>query len=346
MSQKEKPEKGDNVEMNYGDESASKGVTAAAKSIEPKGSKAKGSKAEVMKVAMNMISGMTPEELNGFQAMMGQFGPNADLGVPDGAAAKNAASINAKPSFAGAMKEDIEAMFNGEELTEEFKEKATTLFEAAVSAKVSVEVARLEEEYTNTLKEELTLFSEEVTDKLDTYLDYVVENWMTENEVAIESTLRNEISEQFIDDLKGLFEKNYMNVPEEKVDVIEELSSKVEQLESKLDQSIVENKELKNALVESTLEDIIDEVTNDLTVSQKEKFASFAEGVEFSGDFNEYSKKLEIIKENYFIKENSKYSSNITEEFYDGEETVSESVTYTDPLVNSYVRALERTVKK
>ena len=244
------------------------------------------------------------------------------------------------------MKEDIEAMFNGEELTEEFKEKATTLFEAAVSAKVSVEVARLEEEYTNTLKEELTLFSEEVTDKLDTYLDYVVENWMTENEVAIESTLRNEISEQFIDDLKGLFEKNYMNVPEEKVDVIEELSSKVEQLESKLDESIVENKELKNALVESTLEDIIDEVTNDLTVSQKEKFASFAEGVEFSGDFNEYSKKLEIIKENYFIKENAKYSSNITEEFYDGEETVSESVTYTDPLVNSYVRALERTVKK
>ena len=206
--------------------------------------------------------------------------------------------------------------------------------------------ARLEEEYTNTLKEELTLFSEEVTDKLDTYLDYVVENWMTENEVAIESTLRNEISEQFIDDLKDLFEKNYMNVPEEKVDVIEELSSKVEQLESKLDESIVENKELKNALIESTLEDIIDEVTNDLTIFQKEKFATFAEGIEFSGDFNEYSRKLEIIKENYFIKENSKYSSNITEEFYDGEETVSESVKYTDPLVNSYVRALERTVKK
>lgn len=315
-------------------------ATNAAATIEPKGSKA-----EVMKVATGLIAGMTPEDLNGFQKMMAQFGPNKDFGVPAGAAAKNAATIETKPSAAGAMKEDIEAMFKGEELTEEFKSKAATLFEAAVAAKVTIEQTKLEEEYQNMLKEELELFTEEVTEKLDTYLDYVVENWMKENEVAIESTLRNEISEEFIDDLKGLFEKNYMNVPEEKVDVIEQLAVKVEELESTLHETISENKELKNALVESHLEDIIEHVSSDLTLSQKEKFMPFAEGVEFDGDFDEYTKKLEIVKENYFGSEKN-VSSNIEEETFEGEEMLTENVSYIDPAIERYARALQRTVKR
>lgn len=314
-------------------------VSKAAETVEPKGSKA-----EVMKVAMDMISGMTPEDLNGFQKMMAQFGPNADLGVPDGTAEKNAATIKAKPSFASPMKEDIEAMFVGQELSEEFKERATTLFEASVSAKVAVETARIEEEYENMLKEELNLFTEEVTEKLDTYLDYVVENWMSENEVAIESSLRNEISEEFIDDLKGLFEKNYMNIPEEKIDVIEQLSEKVNALESDLHESISENKNLRNALVDTYKDKLIENVTQDLTVSQREKFLTFAEGVSFTGDFDDYTNKLEIIKENYFVSDKVSVS-NIDEEVYEGEE-LTETVSYTDPMIERYARALERTVKK
>lgn len=312
--------------------------TKAAQSVEPKGSKA-----EVMKVAMSMIAGMTPEDLNGFQKMMAQYGPNADLGIPDDAAAKNAASIKAKPSFAS-VKEDVEDMFKGQELSEEFKERATTLFEAAVSARVSVESARIEEEYQNMLKEELNLFAEEVTDKLDTYLDYVVENWMTENEVAIESTLRNEIAEEFIDDLKGLFEKNYMNVPEEKVDVIESLSEKVNDLENSLHQTISENKDLKNALVEQYKEKMIENVTSDLTMSQKERFLTFAEGISFDGNFDTYVNKLEIIKENYFVSDVA-VSSNIEEETYEGE-VLQENTSYVDPMIERYARALQRTVKK
>lgn len=322
------------------DESVEEAVTDAAASIEPKGSKT-----EVMAVATKMISGMSGEDLNGFQKMMAQFGPNKDFGVPEGAAGKNAASISTKPSAASAMKEDIEAMFNGEELSEEFKTKATTLFEAAVNAKVTIEQTRLEEEYQNMLREELELFTEEVTEKLDTYLDYVVENWMKENEVAIESTLRNEISEEFIEDLRGLFEKNYMNIPEEKVDVIEQLASKVEELESTLHESISENKELKNALVDSYKEKIIEDVSSDLTLSQKEKFMPFAEGVEFDGDFDEYVQKLEIVKENYFNSSKT-VSSNIEEETYEGEDTLTENVSYSDPAIERYARALQRTVKR
>ncbi len=314
-------------------------ASKAAETVEPKGSKA-----EVMKVAMDMISGMTPEDLNGFQKMMAQFGANADLGVPDGTAEKNAATIKAKPSFASPMKEDIEAMFVGQELSEEFKERATTLFEASVSAKVAVETARIEEEYENMLKEELNLFTEEVTEKLDTYLDYVVENWMSENEVAIESSLRNEISEEFIDDLKGLFEKNYMNIPEEKIDVIEQLSEKVNALESDLHESISENKNLRNALVDTYKDKLIENVTQDLTVSQREKFLTFAEGVSFTGDFDDYTNKLEIIKENYFVSDKVSVS-NIDEEVYEGEE-LTETFSYTDPMIERYARALERTVKK
>ena len=324
----------------FEDESVEEAVTDAAASIEPKGSKT-----EVMAVATKMISGMSGEDLNGFQKMMAQFGPNKDFGVPEGAAGKNAASISTKPSAASAMKEDIEAMFNGEELSEEFKTKATTLFEAAVNAKVTIEQTRLEEEYQNMLREELELFTEEVTEKLDTYLDYVVENWMKENEVAIESTLRNEISEEFIEDLRGLFEKNYMNIPEEKVDVIEQLASKVEELESTLHESISENKELKNALVDSYKEKIIEDVSSDLTLSQKEKFMPFAEGVEFDGDFDEYVQKLEIVKENYFISSKT-FSSNIEEETYEGEDTLTENVSYSDPAIERYARALQRTVKR
>ena len=131
------------------------------------------------------------------------------------------------------VKEDLEPMFDGEDLSEEFKEKTATLFEAAVSARTSLEIARLEEEFETKLEEHVSTITEELTSKLDTYLDYAVENWMEENQVAIESALRNEIMEDFLDVLKGLFAEHYIDVPESKVDVLEALADKVETLDRK-----------------------------------------------------------------------------------------------------------------
>ena len=241
------------------------------------------------------------------------------------------------------VKEDVEAMFDGQDLSEDFKENAATLFEAAISARLIAETARLEEQYENTLAEELSVFQEEVSNKLDSYLDYVVENWMKQNEVAIESTLRNEIMEEFMEGLKTLFAEHYISVPQEKVDVLEALAEKVGALEEMLDEAITENTELKNVLVESNAHEIFEELASDLALTQQEKFAALAEGIDFDGNLDTYEKKLKIIKENYFRNESTSYSSNIEEETFEGD--LNESVSH-NPVVNRYVQAISRSTKK
>ena len=331
--------------------------TLAAKSLHPKGAPGEPmSKIGMMSQVTGAMAQMSKSDMIGFfNQVMGQFGPGKDYGVGD-KSGQNQSTLDMKPSDAVAtkgpktkypmpsVKEDIEEMFVGEELSEEFREKASTLFEAALNARVTAEVVRIEEEYEAVLREEMETFAEEVTDKLDTYLNYVVENWMTENEVAIESTLRNEISAQFIDDLKDLFSENYMDVPEEKVDVIEQLADKIDALEARLDESISENQELKSVLSESVRKDLIDEVSSDLTLTQQEKFQSFAEGIEFDGDVDGYQRKLEIIKENYFVN-TTPPQTNLEEETYEGEETQARTVSV-DPSIARYVSALQKTVKR
>jgi hypothetical protein len=282
---------------------------------------------------------------------MSQFGPGKTYGVGDNSG-HNSSTIDTKlgkgPKTKDAMpklnvKEDLDDMFNGYELTEDFKVQASTLFEAAITARVIAETARLEEEFETKLNEELTTFTEEVTNKLDTYLDYVVEQWMKDNEVAIESTLRNELSSEFIEGLRNLFAEHYINVPQEQVDVLEALAEKVEALEQKLDETISENVELKTAIVESAAKDIFEELASDLALTQQEKFSALVEGIEFDGDLETYEKKLKIVKENYFKSEPVR-SSNIEEETFEGE--INESTVRVDPTVNRYVQALARTVKK
>lgn len=317
--------------------------TLAAKSLHPKGAPGEPmTKVSAMASAMTAISGMSKEDLNKFAETMAQFGPGKEYGVGDNSA-KNAASIKMKPSAASAVKEDVEAMFEGQDLSEEFKLQASTLFEAAISARIIAETARLEEEFETKLAEELSVFTEEVTTKLDTYLDYVVEHWMKENEVAIESSLRNELADEFMEGLKNLFAEHYISVPQEKVDVLEAMAEKVEALEQKLDETISENVELKNAIVESAAHGIFEELSSDLALTQKEKFSALVEGIEFDGDLNTYEKKLKIVKENYFKTEPSR-ASNIEEETFEGE--LTESTVRVDPGVNRYVQALARTVKK
>lgn len=321
--------------------------TLAASSLHPGAKSISDPKSKIgmMQAVMGQMGQMSKGDLtHWFAATMAQFGPGKEYGVGDNSSS-NASTLKMKPSAASAsMREDVEEMFNGYDISEDFKEEASTLFEAAVHARVLVENARLEEAYTEALEEQLEIFNEELTSKIDTYLDYVVENWMKENEVAIESTLRNEIMEEFMDGLKNLFSEHYISVPEDKVDVLEALAEKVSVLEEKLNETISENAELRGTLIEDQARDIFEELASDLALTQQEKFAALAEGIEFDGNLNTYAKKLNIIKENYFHNDSVTYSSNIEEETFEGE--ISESTRYVDPQVNRYVQAIARNVKK
>lgn len=326
----------------------------AAKSVaDPK------SKIEMITHVIGAMHAMRKDDLTKwFKDTQATFGPNKDHGVADKSGANqssidmhaSAASATTGPKTRDAMpklsvKEDVEEMFVGEELSEEFKDKATTLFEAAVNARASIEIARLEEEYETKFNESLEQIHEELSSKVDSYLDYVVEDWMKENEVAIESTLRNELTEEFIDGLKKLFAEHYIDVPEEKVSVVESLAEKVSELEQKLDETITENVEMKRTLVESERVGLIGSFAEDLTVTQQEKFASLAEGIDFTGDLETYAKKLEVIKETYFSSNKKPAAStNIEEETFEGE---AEAKTIAiDPVVNRYVQAISKSVKK
>jgi len=257
----------------------------------------------------------------------------------------NRASVSMKSS----VKEGVQDMFAGQDLSEEFKEKASTLFEAAVNATIMMEVARLEEEYEDkfevSLTEAVETINEELTNKIDTYLEYVVEEWMEENQVAIESTLRSEIMSEFIGGLKNLFAEHYIDVPQDKVDVIESLAQKVDDLESQNDELITENVDLKRAFVEVEKDTVLDFYLENLAMSQQEKFKALAEGIDFNGDLETYARKLAIIKENYFgVEKRATTSTNIEEETFEGE--VNENVVNVDPSVNRYMQAISRSVKK
>jgi hypothetical protein len=319
--------------------------TMAADTIVAKGNAADvtPTKLHLMASVMKAMSGMSADDLNGFMASMAQYGAGKDWGIPDGAVSHNQSTITMKPSAASAMKEDLAVMFDGEELSEDFKTRASTLFEAAVEARLIAEKVRIEEEYMTSLTEQMETFAEGLTIKLDSYLDYVVENWMEENQVAIESTLQTELTKDFIEGLKNLFAEHYIEVPSDKVDVLESLANKVEALESKLDEAIVENNKLRGALVEENVKDIIEEISSDLALTQKEKFFKIAEGIEFDGDLGNFESKLKVIKESYFGKEKHQ-ESNILEESFEGETT--ENVVNSNPAVNRYVDAIAKTIKK
>jgi len=262
-----------------------------------------------------------------------------------GSAESNKASISMKPSSASAKMEDytIEVAFEGEELSEEFKEKAVTIFEAAVNAKVEMIRAELEEESDKLLEEKISEITTKLSDQIDNYLNYVVEQWMEENELAIESSLKTEITEEFIEGMKELFAENYIEIPEEKLDVLEGLANKVEELEQKLNESINDNIELASAVKQFAKESIFAQVAEGLTVSQKEKFATLADGVDFI-DEQTYEKKLNIVKENYF-KDGMVVSNIVESEVESAEEQPSQAPRLSGPVAN-YVQAISRTVKK
>ena len=199
------------------------------------------------------------------------------------------------------MKEDVAALTEGEELSEEFKQKAATVFEAAVKAKLVEEIENLEGEYETKVNEKVSEVKEEIVDKVDAYLNYVVEEWMKENELAIEKGLRNEITEDFIGGLKSLFESHYINVPQEKYDVIESQAAEIEKLKEDINKSMEKNIELNQKIAESTREDIIKDVSSDLAATEADKLKGLAESIEYK-DAESFRKSVETLKNSYYPK--------------------------------------------
>jgi len=239
------------------------------------------------------------------------------------------------------IKEDVDALFADDStISEDFKTKAATIFEARVFDRVSQIQEELEAEYAAVLEEAVEDIKKDLTEKVDDYLSYVVEQWVEQNEIAIESGLRAELTEEFIVGLRNLFAEHYIDVPTEKVDLVDELAGKVEELEGKLNEEIEFNIELKKALIESYKQEITHVVCEGLTATQVEKIKSLAESVEFSTE-EEYTNKLETIRENYFPSSMKKaHVSQLHEQVDDADE---KKVLITDPFVAAVSQAISKT---
>ena len=232
------------------------------------------------------------------------------------------------------VQEDVDALVEGEDLSEDFKKKASTIFEAAVKSKIRPEVERIELEKTQEIAEDMEAFKTELAEKVDGYLDYVVKEWMTENELAVERGLKGEIAEDFISGLKALFEEHYIDVPDEKYDILESQAQKIEELEGKLNETIgklTEKKQSEDSLVR---ESVIKEVSSDLAETQSEKFAGLVEDVEFT-DKDSFVEKLNTLKENYFPK--STPTQSLTEENDEG----TQEIDISDAMA-AYTSAIKR----
>ena len=241
------------------------------------------------------------------------------------------------------MKEDMDALFTGENLSEEFVSKATTIFEAAVIARAEEVIAEAEAELMDQFEAAIEEVKEDLAAKVDDYLNYMVEEWVKDNEIAIEKGLRAEIVEDFITGLKGLFEEHYIDIPADKVDVVEELTSKVEELEEAYNEQIKSAIEMKKELNEHKKFEAIYAACEGLTQTQVEKLKSLAEGVEFNTD-EEFATKLSTLKESYFKSDVKVADSSALDEVL-VEEEKKEKVISDDPSINIYAKTISQTMK-
>ena len=222
------------------------------------------------------------------------------------------------------LEEDVNALLGGEELSEEFREKAKLVFESALRSKISDIKESLEIRYAEALVEEIEEIKEALNDRVDSYLEYVADEWFAENTLSIEKGLKEELTESFLTGLKGLFEEHYVTIPEDKYDVLESMVNKLDDMETKLNEQIEKNVSLNSRLAESVADGILDQISEGLAYTQKEKLASLAESVEFESEA-EYREKLETLKESYFpTKMISPYAK--TETLSEGLDSAQESV--------------------
>lgn len=229
------------------------------------------------------------------------------------------------------VEEDVNALVENEDLSEEFKEKARTIFEAALRSKVYEIQENLEEQYNQALLEEVQVIKEELTERVDSYLEYVADEWLQENQLAVSRGIKEELTQSFLEGLKNLCEEHYVELPEEKYDVLENMVNKLDEMETKLNEQIEKNVYLTQRLSESAADRIFDFVADGLAVTQKEKLASLAESVEFESE-DQYREKLETLRESYFPTR-SRVS-------YSQPETITEDLDYgSEPIVEQYAHA-------
>jgi hypothetical protein len=243
------------------------------------------------------------------------------------------------------IEEDVTALLDGEDLSEEFQEKARTIFEAALRSKVTeikeALIAQYDEAYEARLVEEVQEIKSALEERVDSYLEYVAEEWVTENQLSVENGLKSEMTESFLSGMKELFEAHYVSIPEDKYDVLESMVEKLDDMETKLNEQIEKNITLNKRLSESVAEGIFDDVAEGLALSQKEKLASLAESVEFeSGE--KYREKLEMLKESYFSAQKTPKAK--SESLV--EEVDFNAAGYTSEYMNSYLRTLSAVAKK
>lgn len=238
------------------------------------------------------------------------------------------------------MKEDIDAMLGDEELTEEFKTKAATIFEAAVMARVNAEVARIEEEFEAKLAEQVEQNTQGIVEQVDGYLGYIAEQWMAQNEIALEQGMKSEILEGFVNGLKDLFEEHYIEVPEERYDVLGEMENTIADLKSKIDEQVAANVELTKTLAEAKRTEIVKTVSEGLTDTETEKFLSLANEIAYE-DSESFESKLKTIRESYFTaKQLTEVKAVVTDAPV--EVLTEDKKTTLDPVMAQYLSALNK----
>ena len=239
------------------------------------------------------------------------------------------------------VEEDVNALLAGEELSEEFQEKARTIFETAINAKVASIREELEAKYEEKFVEEVASAKESLAERVDSYLEYVADEWMSENQLAVEGGLKADMTESFLTGMKSLFEEHYVQIPEEKYDVFESMVEKLDDMETKLNEQIEKNITLNARLSESAADGILNDVSEGLAQTQKEKLASLAESVEFESE-EQYRGKLETLKESYFTQKNVSTTAK-TETLSEGVDSAPASVSGS---MDAYMRALGSTLSK
>ena len=242
------------------------------------------------------------------------------------------------------IEEDVNALLEGEELSEEFQEKAKTIFEAAIRSKVATIKEHLQEVYAEQMVEELHYIKEELTDRVDSYLEYVADEWFQENALAVQHGLQSEMTESFLSGLKGLFEEHYVSIPEEKYDVVYNMVDKLDEMEEKLNEQIERNIALNRRLAESVADVIFADISEGLALSQRDKLAALAENVEFDSEAD-YREKLVTLRNSYFPANTSaprNVTENLSEEVAQGY-VIEESHT---PSMSAYLSMLDKVAKK
>jgi hypothetical protein len=276
------------------------------------------------------------------------FNNNANLATGDNSG-KNMATIKSKANGDSmqSVKEDLELLFgDSSDLSEDFRLKVGTLFEAAVSTRVGIEAARLEEEFESKLEESYEEIKSDMMENIDSYLNYAVAEWISENKLAVENNIRAQVTESFLTGLKGLFEEHYVEIPDDKADIVESMAERIEELEALVNETTADNIELSKIVNEKEVREISSNLSEGMTSTQKDKFVKLVEAVDYS-DADEFRKKANIIKETYFttktevkVVEDQLLSESVEEP------EIVKATSSLDPAMDLYVSSLSKTIKK